>query len=161
MMDFNLVWALGMAIVISTIVFAGIVRAIFHNSNDPSTAEVKPAAPALTDFSRGRVVQVFDGEIFTRLTHLVDKKKGLFNFAELQLVDKFGQPRGEPVLREGDFDDLINEVAGIPEGSLAFFSTPEFPDPVKPRVAKSQALKRKRYLPKPSIPALPAPTILQ
>ncbi len=114
----------------------------------------------LSVFSRGKVVQVFgkDGNL-VRLTHLRNKESKLFQHVEIQNIDMLGQSAGKPVLREGDFDDLVDEMAGIPEGSLAHGYTPEYPDPSKaPR--ETQALKKLRYLPKPlSLKALPSPTM--
>ncbi len=156
---FDVVWALGFTFILGIFCVNKAIASL--KTDDKPKVSEKPVIPAISDFSRGRVVQVLNGEVFTRLTHLVDKKKGLFNFAELLTVDKFGQPVGVPVLREGDFDDLINEVAGIPEGSLAFCSTPEYPDTLKKSLEKAQASRRMKRLPPPSIKALPAPTQLQ
>lgn len=159
---FNVFWVMGFMVCFALVIGLNIMTHMMSSFRTTAPEKAKTREmPGISDFSRSKVVQVLNGEVFTRLTHLFDTKKGLFNFAELQMIDKLGQPRGEPVLREGDFDDLINEAAGLPEGSLAFCSTPEFPGPRLRPLDKSQASRRMRRLPPPSVKALPAPYQLQ
>jgi hypothetical protein len=156
MMDLNIACSLVFTIIVATMVLSGTIKAVFSKPN--ANPQQAATGPAIKDFSRGRVVQVGNGEKLFRLTHLYNKAKGLIQFAEVVPIDKLGQPIGKATLRQGDFEDLIDEVAGIPEGSLAHGHTPEFPDPAKPR-GKRQASKRQRYLPAP-LRSLPAPTSL-
>lgn len=159
-MDFNLAWSLGFGIVVSTIVFSGTVSAIFSRTNDQKKVAATAGKPDISAFLRGKVVQVCGKDAnLVRLTLLRSKESKLFQHVELQQIDKLGQPVGKPVLREGDFEDLIDEMAGILEGSVAHGFTPEYPDPSKaPR--EPQALRKLRYLPTPlALKALPPPTM--
>lgn len=159
-MDLNLVWSLGFTITVATIVLSGTFNAIFARSKERNKVAAIAEKHVISDFSRGGVVQVRSKEgNLVRLTNLRGKESKLFQHVELQQIDRLGQPLGKPTLREGDFEDIVNDMAGIPEGSLAHGFTPEYPDPSKvPR--ETQALRKLRYLPNPlALKALPPPTM--
>lgn len=155
---FDVFWAMTITIIFAIVIGANVIGHLSF-AGALSTGNKVAKGPVIGDFSRGRVVQVGNGGNLFRLTHLYNKAKGLFQFAEVVPIDKLGQPQGKPQLCEGDFEDIIDEIAGIPEGSLAHGHTPEFPDPTKPG-GKHQASKRQKRLPAPQkyLPA-PRPTL--